>query len=345
MNQINGIWLTLNHQCNMRCKWCYEESQNYDRSCMTEELANNLIVFSSKIKAKTIVLIGGEPTLYNNIHTLVHNISAEGMNASLVTNGIKLSEEKYLKELIENGLKTVNLSIKGRNSAEYQELCCSQEFYKVQKAIKNLSLSGIPYQISIVISKYNSMQLIDYIDELFRGLQIKPNVHLSFCSPTFNKGGYNAENDCALFPEEYIQNFCDQYEGIDAVTEGRFILEQSLPLCYWNNDIIVKMKKKKQLRSVCFVLKRNGLVFDPEGNLLLCNLFPDFKLGQYGKDFVDVNTFQKYFSRSDLEKIYKSMTALPSRKCTECNDYCVCAGGCPAQWFKYSFKEQSICKN
>lgn len=345
MNQIDGIWLTLNHQCNMRCKWCYEASQNFDGINMKEELAYDLVDFSSEIKAKAIVLIGGEPTLYQNIHELIRRITAKGINTSLVTNGIKLSEKAYLDELIHNGLKTVNLSIKGRNTDEYKELCCSQEFYKIQKAVRNLSLSGLSFQISIVISKYNCMQLKDYIDELFRELKLKPIVHLSFCSPTFNKMGYNAENDCALLPEEYIQNFCEQYEGINAVTEGRFILEQSLPLCYWNNEFIEKMKRKKQLRSVCFVLKRNGLVFDPEGNLLLCNLFPDFKIGKYGEDFENVNTFEEYYQHSDLEKIYRSMTSVPSSKCLKCNDYGVCAGGCPAQWFKYSFKESKICKN
>ncbi len=71
-----------------------------------------------------IKLTGGEPLLRKDIREIVKGISmVPGLkDLSLTTNGILLSSDSMAKDLRENGLKRVNVSLPSLNSQTYSKL-------------------------------------------------------------------------------------------------------------------------------------------------------------------------------------------------------------------------------
>lgn len=160
---IGNVWITVNRTCNLRCKWCYAKSTK----CNTEDimplnLAKELINFSKTISAKSITLIGGEPTIYPSIFELIKYVKTNGLRSTLVTNGYLLSDNNYLNKLKNMDLDTVGFSIKAANRQQQIDLTGIDCFEKIKKAMHNLSNSkGIKYAYSTVISK----DTIDNIEE------------------------------------------------------------------------------------------------------------------------------------------------------------------------------------
>jgi MoaA/NifB/PqqE/SkfB family radical SAM enzyme len=72
-------------------------------------------------KINNIALTGGEPTMRDDLPKLVREIKYgfPGLSITLVTNGIKLANENYLKELCDSGVDVVMLSLNGLNVDTY----------------------------------------------------------------------------------------------------------------------------------------------------------------------------------------------------------------------------------
>ncbi|MDR2841589.1 MAG: anaerobic ribonucleoside-triphosphate reductase activating protein [Spirochaetaceae bacterium] len=87
--------------CNLRCPWC----QN--RELVLNETTKDLIPLSEAIKyiekrknvLNSIVLSGGEPTLFSNIHILISHLKSLGFFVKIDTNG---TNPGVLQDLINN---------------------------------------------------------------------------------------------------------------------------------------------------------------------------------------------------------------------------------------------------
>ena len=56
------------------------------------------------------------------------------------------------------------------------------------------------------------------------------------------------------------------------------------------------------------------------------------------EDFIDAESFKKYWLSSKVEELFKRITTMPSRKCLNCKDRQLCGGGCCIQWFASDFE-------
>ena len=62
---VRGCWITVNRSCNLRCKWCYAKSSEYDLdNSMDFTLFKKLVDIATDLKVKNFLLIGGEPTIH-----------------------------------------------------------------------------------------------------------------------------------------------------------------------------------------------------------------------------------------------------------------------------------------
>lgn len=118
---MDRVWLTVNSFCNFKCKWCYIKGANVNKE-MSLSLAKELVDFSHQCGARTILIIGGEPTYYSDILALVKYIRNKGMNAQLITNGYKLADKKFLDNLVNVGLNEISFSLKADNKENYKKL-------------------------------------------------------------------------------------------------------------------------------------------------------------------------------------------------------------------------------
>ncbi len=337
MKKIQNVWLTINRNCNLRCKWCYAKGKKFDyRFSMDINLAKNIVEFFKELGIEEVALIGGEPTCYHELENLIQYIKNKNMKVCLITNGILFSDPRYLSKLEKLGVDDINFSIKGWSRESYKNNTGVDSYNQMLEALKNLSKSKINTMASFVISDENCEKITDVI-ELVTSCGID-NFFFSFENDFSVLDGIEKTYDVKTLMK-IVKSFENQYSKIDELTKGNFTLHQTLPLCAWNEEIINKMRKQDQIQTSCMLLQRTGLVFDTDGSLIPCNSIHQVKLGTFNKDFKDSETFYQYWESDYMMKIYNKLCALPDDICSKCKDNTVCGGGCLSNWYHFNFNE------
>lgn len=331
-----GSWLTVNRRCNFRCMWCYGQGTDYKpEDDMDLDLALKLINLEAGIGIQSVILIGGEPTLWPHIFTVSRYIKAREMNSFLVTNGFLFSSERFMKKVAEFPFDNVTISLKAGNPEQYRKLTGVDAFEQVLSGIHNLREGGHNFDISITLSSLIAGNLSELVktavDAGAKGVKIE------FCAATFK--GNDARRGYMMSPSEVVKCIMRHYETMNLYTEGRLMIEQSLPFCLWPADFLARLKEKNQIISGCHVLRREGIIFDPHGKVIQCNGLYEYPLGKFGIDFKDPLSFAAFWMRPDVVNFYNKLIAYPSQQCIKCLQYNECGGGCPLQWFVFNPEE------
>lgn len=335
---VGICWLNLNRKCNLNCEWCY--AKNAEDQEISVEDAYKIMDFLVEINIKHLTLIGGEPTVYKNLDKILRYARKKNINAGIVTNGVRLADEAYLKYLIECGLKDVGLSLKGYSQDSFRATTGVDCYSMALQAIKNLKQLNVQFSVSFVISKDNIKNVSYGIRDAY-----------SYGASSFNFGfcadfeACRTKNVSIDNPFLLAQEFEKYYKDIDLASNGKFVLHQTLPLCVWNKEIIEMLISKHQIRSSCQLLRKNGLIFGTDLSVIPCNSMYDYRLGKFGQDFWDARSFRDFWNSEKVNTFYSKLTSIPDAECGVCEGWKLCGGGCVANWFNYNFrnmKEQSV---
>lgn len=111
--QHSYLRLSLTERCNLRCTYCMPEEgvplQPASHLLTTEEILQLARHFALR-GVRKYRLTGGEPTLRGDIVDIVRGLAQlEPDQIGMTTNGIVL--EKYLDQLVEAGLNSINISL------------------------------------------------------------------------------------------------------------------------------------------------------------------------------------------------------------------------------------------
>ena len=80
--------IEFTRRCNYRCPYCYAVDGNMDYSSeMSAEEIRGAISQARELGARKIVILGGEPLVYPELHGMVDFIASLGMGAEIFTNG------------------------------------------------------------------------------------------------------------------------------------------------------------------------------------------------------------------------------------------------------------------
>lgn len=119
----DGYLIDVTSKCNIKCKYCYHDNNGTERT--VEEIYQEALD-----KHAPFILTGGEPTLHKDLNKIILKLKTLG-EVNLLTNGIKLCDEKYFDEIVpllaeDNGIHNISLSFhkesEGRD-LEFLELC------------------------------------------------------------------------------------------------------------------------------------------------------------------------------------------------------------------------------
>ncbi len=150
---IKNILLYVTNSCNSQCKICCRESVRGDSSCdMTKEKVKEIL---NKIgKNKRITLIGGEPTVRDDIFEIIGMIRKQGHRPEIFTNGLRLCDVKYVKRLKEAGLERVYFSFNGFRKGIYERMRGDGGQLQTKTvALRNLEVMNIGTVLSSTIAK------------------------------------------------------------------------------------------------------------------------------------------------------------------------------------------------
>ncbi len=148
---FNGLVIPVTFKCNMSCSFCYTAYQN-----QADIGLNQLREIIGNFMGRGIYLSGGEPTLREDLFEIISIVKYFGKVCTLVTNGLKLSDKDYVKQLRQAGLDAVLLSFDSFKEETYRLLKISYnnqyDIFKSKKiALENLEKEKIKTQLGITI--------------------------------------------------------------------------------------------------------------------------------------------------------------------------------------------------
>lgn len=173
-NPFQVIYVDITHRCQMACANCYLPNRS-----IPDMNVDKLYPLLNVLPRKTdIRLIGGEPTLREDLPTIIKHIAEAGHRPMLITNALRLSDLEYCRTLKDAGLEYAQISLNGFNDDKiYQiidQMACAQ---KKMAAVKNCDAVGIGVSISSIIIKNLNPHIVGEIIEYSKSLKLPVRIN------------------------------------------------------------------------------------------------------------------------------------------------------------------------
>lgn len=321
-------WLTINHACNLRCRWCYQKQFSGSKKSMSEKLIMDLIYLLSDLPVKDIVLIGGEPTIHPLFLKIVETIRNKGMIPKLVSNSIRFSDPDFVKAAEDAGLSMVVSSIKGFSEDEYEKATGIRAFDKVKRAIENLDNSNMKHRISFTVT---SDVISSWMELVAFTKKCKPfDFVFSFEKPCLVEDKMYFEG--GLLPHEISIKIQELIYPTLTDAGIPFKIDYMFPHCQLPDDFANKLESEERFFSGCHLLSGKSIIFDPDGNVLPCNHLTTCFLGQYGVNFTTANEYLTWYGDYIKSEGFKISSSAPSERCADCKKWEKCGAGCRLFW-------------
>lgn len=92
-NRLLTMEIEFSLRCNFNCPYCYVPKTDAFRDELTLDEVRDVITQAQDMGARKIIILGGEPTIYPDLTTIVGFIRSRGLQVELFTNGTGLGDE------------------------------------------------------------------------------------------------------------------------------------------------------------------------------------------------------------------------------------------------------------
>lgn len=335
--RFNTVWFALTYRCNNNCLWCYAKDSLNRKEDMPLALAIDSIDLIKDLNAKTLIFIGGEPTLYEGLTDIIIKSRKNNILPSIVTNGRAFSNVDFVDKILDAGLEHITFSVESYNSQEHDAITRSNDsFNETIKGIRN-TVNKIEISTETTIGKNNHKslkQLINMLNE--EGVK---KITFNICTSAIN---YNYP--FTLSPTESAEIFEElYYYGKEKGLEIKLITP--LPICNFNDELQKELLSKKLINGCCHTYFGNNFVIDYNMDILPCVHFTDYPI-------MNIKKGEGIISKEEFIERYNDKNGLPYRfrdglwqyPSSKCKDECFskCNGGCLFLWFKYDPEKEII---
>ncbi len=140
--------IRLTERCNLNCPICLASANDNVEDDLPLE---DLLKFANQKRRLKIDLMAAEPTLREDLPEMIRKLKKMGHIVALHTNGLKLANREYVKELVEAGLDEVHLQMDGFEDETYIALRGRPLAEIKLKALENLKEFNIATDLVMVI--------------------------------------------------------------------------------------------------------------------------------------------------------------------------------------------------
>jgi len=161
--QLTYLRLAVTDRCNLRCTYCMPERgmKFYPRDeILSYEEMLRLANIMARNGVDKVRITGGEPFVRKNlIHFLKELSGIDGIRKiGITTNGVLT--QQYLPELIQLGIKDINLSIDSINPVTFKEITRKDVFESVEQSMNQMLREGFNLKLNaVVLSGKNTHEL------------------------------------------------------------------------------------------------------------------------------------------------------------------------------------------
>lgn len=167
--EVSYLRVSVTDRCDFRCVYCMSENMNFlpKKDVLSLEELDRICSAFIQRGVRKLRLTGGEPLVRRNIMSLFKNLSRHLVSGqltelTLTTNGSQL--EKYASELVDYGIKRINISLDTLNADKFKRLTRWGDINKVLSGINAAKASGLAVKINTVALKnFNENEIEDLI--------------------------------------------------------------------------------------------------------------------------------------------------------------------------------------
>lgn len=163
--EINYARISITDACNLRCLYCMPNgyiAKHYN--FLTVDEIKNIVTALSHLGVKRIRVTGGEPLVRQDILDIIRTINeVEGIeDIGITTNGILLGDKIF--DLVENGLKRVNISIDSLREDRFKQLT-GGDLKRVLDGLNKAVELGLVVKVNMIpIKDVNDDEIVDFIE-------------------------------------------------------------------------------------------------------------------------------------------------------------------------------------
>lgn len=323
-SNVKSAWFTTNRSCNNNCEWCYAQNAEIRNSNMDFEEAKKMLDYLAKEGISKIVLIGGEPTMYEHFVDIIKYIRNKGICASVATNGRKFGNIQFAKDTVEAGISGINISLKATSEEDYIKCTKKPGLNEMLRGYQNLRTIGFNPSISYVIVDDNKEEF-ERVVKLIEDNEIE-NVIFQFVKPVIELKKTSEIMDIRKMGK-FVNYMYKRLQGI----KFNYVLEVSFPLCLIERDILEALFLEKKILTCCHIQKGAGIIFDTDFKVLPCNHFAGFPFSDKPFD-LDKDTIDTFWCSDNVKKFRQKAQCYPSKVCKSCDIWNICGGGCFTRW-------------
>ena len=137
-NHFSDVMVDVTHKCNMTCKNCYIPNRDIP-DLDIDKLIETIIKFP---KRTMIRIVGAEPTVRKDLNDIIKRVRETGHRATLLTNGLRLASNEYVRGLKDSRLNHVYLSLNGVDNDDWYEAidemrCATKKIQALENLVTN----------------------------------------------------------------------------------------------------------------------------------------------------------------------------------------------------------------
>ncbi|MDO8661721.1 MAG: radical SAM protein [Candidatus Omnitrophota bacterium] len=199
-----GLFIDTNFNCNQNCNFCFAEANERDERAPA---ISEILSKAENFKGSYIYLAGGEPTLREDLPEIIRKLKQRKFIVILATNGKKLVDEGYVKELKKAGLDIVQLQFDTLDDAQYEFIRNERLAGLKLKVIANLKKAGIFVYLWVPLIKgLNDDQIKGIIEFSARNSSV---IKIVFFAPMWLEG--RLREHPSITAGEIIGAICKEY--------------------------------------------------------------------------------------------------------------------------------------
>jgi MoaA/NifB/PqqE/SkfB family radical SAM enzyme len=177
-----------------------------------------------------VILTGGEPTLHPELPRIAAYASDQGLHVRMITNGSRLADRSFAREMAAAGLKLVHVSVYSlRPEVEARLRGATGTLERAYQAVSNAHAEGVEVNINCVINKLNA----DHLDEnIAHWIEHHPYIR-HFIWNNLDPSMGRAEVNQAEFTPRLADFEASLFRALRLLHRtGRTFRVEKVPLCY-----------------------------------------------------------------------------------------------------------------
>ncbi|ACS78921.1 DUF5714 domain-containing protein [Maridesulfovibrio salexigens] len=171
---LRELWFHITDNCNMSCSHCLFSSSPQAKRELATERVLELTAQAEALGCKMFALTGGEPLVHKGLDKiLTRMLEIESSHVAVLTNGLAV-EKFFSRHSYDFNRLHLQISVDGIGKT-HDKLRGDGMFAALEKSLKWLSAKGIPFTLSMCVTKDNVLEMKDVVD--FAAKTGASNVH------------------------------------------------------------------------------------------------------------------------------------------------------------------------